>query len=211
MERLKTGLETLAHQHSALVQSLVAHSHFDPASLRRGTLPTAREDDEVVASPKSAFSTVRSSHRLSSHSELSVWYDAIENDGAEEFVLEDPPPEESQASQLSDAPSTIQPSTSISSQFSYIGTSDDDSDSDDVLTAEAETAPSTAVASLNEQSVVRRTHLPSPVVGDEGSLFAVLKKNVGRVCAMSSIVVPHSQLYARISPKLPYLCLSTSL
>lgn len=180
-------------QHSALVQSLTthshSHSHFDPTSLRRGSpLPIAREHDELVASPKSAFSTLKSSRRQSSHSEFSVFYDAEEFDGAEEFVLDDPP-EESQGSQLSDAPSTIQPSASTSSGFSSSATSDSDSDSDsdDVLTADAETAPSTTVTSLHERAIVRRTQLPSPVVGDEGSLFAVLKKNVGKV-SMSLLI-----------------------
>ncbi len=178
-------------QHSALVQSLASHSHshshFDPTSLRRGApLPIAREHDELVASPKSAFSTLKSSRRQSSHSEFSVFYDAEEFDGAEEFVLEDPP-EESQGSQLSDPPSTMQPSASTSSGFSSSATSDDDSDSDDVLTAYAETAPSTTVTSLHERAIVRRTQLPSPVVGDEGSLFAVLKKNVGKVSTLSLV------------------------
>lgn len=33
-----------------------------------------------------------------------------------------------------------------------------------------------------ETAVVRRTKLPAPTSGEEGSLFSVLKKNVGKVC-----------------------------
>ena len=35
--------------------------------------------------------------------------------------------------------------------------------------------------STEQKAIIRRTQLPSPPVGDEGSLFAVLKKNVGKV------------------------------
>lgn len=36
-------------------------------------------------------------------------------------------------------------------------------------------------SSLDSKQVVRRMLLPSGPVGDEGSLFAVLKKNIGKV------------------------------
>ncbi|KAI0095308.1 Oxysterol-binding protein-domain-containing protein [Irpex rosettiformis] len=210
VERLKAGLETLKYQHSALVQSLVVHSHFDPSSLRRGSpLSTAREDEEVLSSPHSAFSTLRASRRLSSHSELSVWYDAEEFDGAEEFVLEDPLPEESQGSQISDAPSAIQPTASTTSEFSYDVTSDDDdSDSEDEITmAEAEAAMCTAVTIRDEKPIVRRNQLPSPVVGDEGSLFAVLKKNVGKDLAQVTLPVSFNEpltLLQRLAEEIEY-------
>jgi oxysterol-binding protein-related protein 3/6/7 len=170
---------------------------MDAVSLRRGSpLPTAREDDEVTT-PTSAYSTLRSSRRQSTLSELSVWYDAPEFDGAEEFILEDQPAEDSLGSQFSEALSTGLASASSTSGFSSNSTSDSDSNSGDETPNDIETADTSETSPSQEQVIVRRTQLPSPVVGDEGSLFAVLKKNVGKVSIAVQVLgcISHSCVY----------------
>lgn len=168
---------------------------MDTASLRRGSpLPTAREDDEVT--PTSAYSTMRSSRRQSTHSELSIWYDAPEFDGAEEFILEDQPVEDNLGSQFSEAPSTGLASASSTSGFGSNTTSDSDSDSDSELPVDVETAATSETSPSQDQPIARRSQLPSPVVGDEGSLFAVLKKNVGKVSI--AVLVPSCTTHCRV-------------
>lgn len=146
-------------------------------------LAVAREESEVPT-PSTGFSTIgRASRRLSTHSDGSIWYDAEEYDGAEEFVL-DEVPDDSQASKLTEAAANIEPPSTTSSTAN----TESSSDSSDVESfLEASPNSETPVDSYNIDSptameVVRRTQLPSPPVGDEGSLFAVLKKNVGKVC-----------------------------
>ncbi|KAI0348701.1 hypothetical protein BDW22DRAFT_1386317 [Trametopsis cervina] len=211
LQRLKAGLESLKYQHSALVQSLASHSHMDISSLRRGSpLPTAtEEEDEAATITSSAFSTMRSSRRLSSHSDL--WYDAPEFDGAEEFILEDQPPEDNQGSQFSDAPSvglvSNASSSSSSSRLDASADSDSESDSDDHTPTDTETAATSQASASGEQAVVRRTFLPSPIVGDEGSLFAVLKKNVGKDLAQVTLPVSFNEpltLLQRLAEELEY-------
>ncbi|KAI0706084.1 Oxysterol-binding protein-domain-containing protein [Cytidiella melzeri] len=207
MHRLQNGLETLKFQHSALVQSLAAHSlsHVDIASLRRGSpLPTAREYDEMTT-PKSSLSTIRSSHRESSHSEF--WFDAPEFDGAEEFVMEEQAPEESQDSQFSSATNADIACASNTSEFSSSATSDSESDSEDEPAADSETVATSGTSRFRGQPILRRTQLPSPVVGDEGSLFAVLKKNVGKDLAQVTLPVSFNEpltLLQRLAEEIEY-------
>lgn len=50
----------------------------------------------------------------------------------------------------------------------------------------------------DHSAVVRRKQLPSPVTGDEGSLFAILKKNVGKVRMSTSPINLHLDHHHRI-------------
>jgi hypothetical protein len=95
------------------------------------------------------------------------WFDAEDNIG-EEFVLEDPTPDEEKARPILQSGS--------SSLHGYESASSDEEDIVPLRTT-AETDPF-----VQARQVVRRTYLPSGNVGDEGSLFATLKKNVGKVC-----------------------------
>ena len=131
-----------------------------------------------MITPRSAFSTLgHSSHRLSSQSEPSIWFDAQEYDGAEEFVLDESHPEDAQTSQFPDAPIVKTPSVFSAGTPSSQAESDSDSESDSGSILPSRANPDQS----QDKVIVRRTQLPSPVVGDEGSLFAVLKKNVGKV------------------------------
>ena len=107
------------------------------------------------------------------HSDGSVWYDAPEFDGAEEFVLDGTPGEETQGSQLSyvDSPTLMEEEDEITETES----------GSEMAEEELRRAMSPTPGMVNGEAISRRLELPSPPVGDEGSLFAVLKKNVGKV------------------------------
>ena len=94
------------------------------------------------------------------------WFDAEDNFG-EEFLLEDPTPEEEKTRLVSQS--------RHSSLHEYGSASSDEEDHISLKAVRNNDSSSHA------RQVVRRTRLPSGPVGDEGSLFATLKKNVGKV------------------------------
>ncbi len=182
---MQVALEALKYQHSALVQSFAALTHVDQGSSLRASLPTAKEEEEMHT-PSTGFSTLgRASQRLSSQSESSVWFDAPEYDGAEEFVM-DEPEEDSNLSKLIEGTSADIPTGSTEKTDQESESSDAESD---LGQEESRTQPTDdlEVELTTDQTVTHRTQLPSPPVGDEGSLFAVLKKNVGKVEPESSL------------------------
>ena len=184
MQRLQTGLKSLQYQHSALIQAL--HSHIEPGpSLRTSPLLATANEEEELHTPASTFSTLgrmsNKSHRLSVQSDASVWFDAPEYDVAEEYVMvDDSLVEDGQGSKISEVTSP-----GVESML----TTDADRESNNTGDSETDTEVGIPVGSPELQhfsqddahSIVRRTQLPSPPVGDEGSLFSVLKKNVGKV------------------------------
>ena len=181
---MQTVLQSLKYQHTALVQSLYATADSGHAHRASPLLATAREEEEIHT-PVSSHSTIgRLSNRFSIQSESSVWYDAAEFDGAEEFLIDDSPGDDSRNSNPSEILSpSLSTSTSTSAQES--AESDSESDSSDcqqpaVEPEQPQLESATSIVS-EMQAIVRRTQLPSPPVGDEGSLFTVLKKNVGKV------------------------------
>ena len=114
---------------------------------------------------------------FSSHSgDGSVWFDAEEYDGPEEYVLDVTPAEEHDRPFPAGSHMTAQTDiTETTEAGSSVGA---DTDSESEVAVEAQVAS----RAPEELAVVqRRTALPSDPVGDEGSLFAVLKKNVGKV------------------------------
>lgn len=171
LQRINLALESLKTQHAALLCSL----HGDAATTIGKSSPfsaTAEENPEELL-PVSRFSTAftRRSKIASSVSSLSdgapvEWFDAQDNVG-EEFVLEDPTPDEEKG------PPNLQSGSSSYNEYESSSSEDE------------ETTPyrfKTALdAELLARQITRRTRLPSGPVGDEGSLFTVLKKNVGKV------------------------------
>lgn len=99
-----------------------------------------------------------------------VWYDASE--GGDEFFLD-----------VNDASQTDEPleyrHSDVEEEEEAEVVADEGSDDEPVV----EIAP---IAAKSDVMTVRRTRLPSPNNGEEGSLFAVLKKNVGKVSHFSS-------------------------
>jgi hypothetical protein len=114
------------------------------------------------------------SRRTSTASGLSVWYDAPEPDGALEFVM-DSAPSGSRFADEGEAPTEQ-------------GDEEDEGDDTDEESNEQPSTPPADVGGGDAKAaeraatqIVRRTQLPSGPVADEGSLFSVLKKNVGKV------------------------------
>jgi hypothetical protein len=108
-----------------------------------------------------------------------MWFDA--SDGADEFFLDADENESSVARTLDEKHSD----------------GEEEEEGEDVVDGESSEDEPEAVAPLESSpsaipssAVVRRTKLPAPNTGEEGSLFAVLKKNVGkaRLCCFSYFV-----------------------
>lgn len=176
LHRLQTSLDALKYQHAALANLIPVLNPADTgfSTARTSPLPSTTETEEEPPSPEISLRGSKRISTMSNHSEGSIWYDAPDFEGAEEFVLE--------AAAADDIPSgkVSVESPSVTPEDEW---EDSDTDTEHSLpTASAPTAvvapPSTKETKLN---IVRRTQLPSPPAGDEGSLFAILKKNVGKV------------------------------
>lgn len=85
-----------------------------------------------------------------------------------------------------------------------------DQSSSDLNEESGEKQPSPQSLKTDARAIVRRTCLPSPVVGDQGSLFAVLKKNIGKVSASSLPLSCACSFLRRIYQPSPSLLLSMS-
>jgi hypothetical protein len=180
-QRVHDALENLKAQHSTLLKSFHSLALLDAAQSMRGSpLPITAEEEESASpqtySPSASFSTPHARKRTSiltttTSESTNEWFDADSiNDGAEEFILDIPPALESRH------PSQIMSNDSRSS----LGRSSADTD----IVGEPSRVPSESGTVDPKDLVVqvtRRTHLPAAPVGDEGSLFTILKKNVGKV------------------------------
>lgn len=178
LHRLQTSLDALKYQHAALANLIpvLNPSDLGYSTTRTSPLPATTEAaEEEHPSPKFSSSKSKRLSVFSNHSEGSIWYDAPEFEGAEEFVLEAAPAEETPSSKIS-----VGSPQSVPDELEWEGS---DSDTEGSVGGQAlQDAVSTPESPQETQkTVVRRTQLPSPPVGDEGSLFAILKKNVGKV------------------------------
>lgn len=180
--RLFAVLNTLKEQHAALAKAVSSISFTDgPSSSLSSSLvlpPRVDETEEPLhaESPASASTSLfRSGSKRASIATTtsdSLWFDAPEfDDGPEEFLLE---------------------STGADDQGpdSRMIDSNDREDSNSVDTDIGEETPKREPAELpaDPSRVTRREQLPSLPPADEGSLFTVLKKNVGK--DLSSIALP---------------------
>lgn len=183
-QRVQSALDALKAQHAALLKSMHNLTYIDANQSGHGSpLPGTTEEDEShpQAEGSSRLSTPRRSKRASIATTvsdtLSEWFDALDVGGAEEFIMGD-----------HTTPDGIEQASRIltNESRSSLGQTADSSVDTDIEDAE-KPIPSTfsvnAAAGLphNNIQVIRRTQLPARPVGDEGSLFAILKKNVGKV------------------------------
>lgn len=183
-QRINAAVETLKTQHTALLRSLNGMQGDATQPVARGSpLPATAEDQSEEFLSPSRFSTAftRRSQKASSISSLSdggpvEWFDAQDNVG-EEFVLEEPTPDEERG------PIVLQ--ASVSGYKEYESTSSDEEETVPYLSK-----PPEPDLTLQARQVARRTCLPCGPVGDEGSLFTMLKKNVGK--DLSTITFPVS-------------------
>jgi oxysterol-binding protein-related protein 3/6/7 len=187
-QRVRQALTALKTQQTTLMKSIYGLSPLETSGTHSGhpsPLPHTVEEeydqgqhDEDSAKFSLPFS--RNSKRASVDTTLTdsfvEWYDASEgHEGAEVFELDDSTPETEQPSRItSESQSSISPNDDTSSLDTDMA-SLDEKPSDK---AEHTPQPTTHDESMQ---IVRRTALPAPITGDEGSLFAVLKKNVGKV------------------------------
>ncbi|KAG5639369.1 hypothetical protein H0H81_003513 [Sphagnurus paluster] len=173
-QRVLSVLEVLKSQHATFVQTLSDVAH----STQGSPLPMTFEEDNRASSP---YGTPMSRHskRTSIATTISdsvnEWFDAL--DGAEEFIID---------TDGTEAPSRMLTNESRSS-LSHQDTSSTDTDMEE---DDFGHKPSTPTNVVNHENflIKRRTQLPSSPIGDEGSLFAILKKNVGK--DLSTITFP---------------------
>lgn len=169
---LTSHVNTLKTQHGALLSLMEM----------RSVTPTARAmSPHLGAMDLSRSRSVMSTKRHSMASEITsqMWFDASE--GGDEFFLD--ADDTGQTSGTADARHSDVEEEEVEEEV--VG--DDESSEDERAT---ETAP-TAVKS--DLSIVRRTKLPAPNSGEEGSLFAVLKKNVGKDLSTVSFPVSFNE------------------
>ena len=173
LDTVFSELIILREQHKQLSTCFQALLHLDGANRPLSPLSATMEEeaegnpDQLVNQPSPSVSQIFEHHRsptrasrLSRRTSIGTtdtsveWFDAV--DGPEEFII---PPE----------------SKDVEDRVVENG---DDSDS------EAEATGDEFVTSVGEQKkkeIQWRTKLPAPITGDEISLLAVLKKNVGKV------------------------------
>jgi len=179
-DRLQSAIAALKSQHKTL-SNLIPLADNNPPSVHGSPLPSTLEEQSEGIQTPSRFATSVTRRTWASVTSLSdgasIWFDALdEPDGAEEFILDAAPVEPGAADDrilVFDSPS-----------HSYSSGSGEESsaDTDD----EEEVARISLVVSdrgvrTGAHPVSHRTSLPSCPVADEGSLFAVFKKNVGKV------------------------------
>jgi len=178
VQRVLSTLDTLKSQHASLLISIQALAE---SGYSRGPspLPVTTEEDEQVDNqqvPASSLATLafKGSRHTSIATNLSdsthEWFDAL--DGAEEFLMDRQTTAEGEGNEQ---PSYITVNGSRSSLVDEeVNSVDTDSDghTQDIY-------PSPARAPIR---VTPRTKLPAPPTWDEGSMFTILKNNVGKVC-----------------------------
>ena len=171
-------MNTLKEQHAALARAVSSISYTDtpstslasslvlPPRVEEGEEAFHTESQSQTATSTSLFRSRSNRASVSTNTSDSLWFDAPEfDDGPEEFLLEPTGVDDHGPDSRIVDPNDREDSISI------------DTDIDE------ETPKHKAVELPSEPSqITRRTQLPSLPPADEGSLFAVLKKNVGKVC-----------------------------
>jgi oxysterol-binding protein-related protein 3/6/7 len=196
VQRVMAALDKLKVQHAALLKSLPAHPIPDSSRFMQASLPITTEEEEQPnqlehhGSPRLTSPTSKRSRRSSVSTTVSdsvhEWFDAL--DVAEEFVMNVQITPE--GGELSSQLFTNDTRSAVSHQEdSSVDTDIEENDKPPLLAGER---PGVITRPFNKTSaVVRRTKLPASPAGDEGSLFAILKKNIGKVCMFSKVVISH--------------------
>ena len=174
-DRLQLAIAALKAQHEAISGLIPSLDNIPPGVLGSPLPATVEEQSDGSRTPARFASPVARKTWASTVTSLSdggsIWFDAVdEPDGAEEFIL-DPPHSEAGA-----------PEDRIVLDGQSTSNASEESDTDDEEeVARLSLAVSDRVVKSSAQQLIHRTSLPSGPVGDEGSLFAVFKKNVGKV------------------------------
>lgn len=197
VQRVMAALDNLKVQHAALLKSLPAHPTFDSNRFMQAPLPITAEEEEQpdqleqhdsprLMSPTSKLSRKSSISTFVSDS-VQEWFDALE--GAEEFVMD-----------VQITPEGSGPPSHLFANDTRSAVSHQEDSSADTDTEEndkplsPDERPRVITGSPNETSgVIRRTKLPASPAGEEGSLFAILKKNIGKDLATITFPVSFNE------------------
>lgn len=176
LDEVKTNFDALKAQYSTLVKSMQI-SFNEATQQAHSPLPFTAEEEENTPSHRQRVTTAVTGISLrdsitSSSGSFVEWFDADE--GPQEFFME-PGPE------MSEPPSRML-STATERDTSSIDT---DFEEPDTLSSPVQEI---GYPSIGDLQVARRVQLPCLPPSDEGSLFAILKKNVGK--DLSTITFP---------------------
>ncbi|KEP54600.1 animal oxysterol-binding family 3 protein [Rhizoctonia solani 123E] len=180
---LTSTIHTLRTQHTALTTLLETRS-ITPVPARAMSPHLGTGVDLSRSRSVSGMSTRRQS--TTSEVTSQMWFDA--SDGADEFFLDED--ENENEGGVVDA---------VGEKHSDVEEEDEDevevvdgesSEDEPEVVPAPESAP---VAVVPSTEIVRRTRLPAPNTGEEGSLFSVLKKNVGKDLSTVSFPVSFNE------------------
>ncbi|KAG8762948.1 hypothetical protein FRC11_006895 [Ceratobasidium sp. 423] len=181
---LTSTIHTLRTQHSALTTLLEARS-ITPVPARAMSPLLGTAVDLSRSRSMSGVSTRR--HSMASEVTSQMWFDA--DDGADEFFLDADENEGGTIQAADEKHSDVEEEDEVEEVVG--GESSEDECETEAAPAVPETAaPATATPST---AIVRRARLPAPNTGEEGSLFAVLKKNVGKDLSTVSFPVSFNE------------------
>ncbi|CAE6473876.1 unnamed protein product [Rhizoctonia solani] len=177
---LTSTIHTLRTQHSALTTFLEARN-ITPVPPRSMSPHMGTGVDLSRSRSMSGMSTRR--HSTTSEVTSQMWFDA--SDGADEFFLD---ADESEGHGVVEAVRERQSDVEEEEESEEVvgGESSEEE-------CERELAPTAPVVVAPSTEIVRRTRLPAPNTGEEGSLFAVLKKNVGKDLSTVSFPVSFNE------------------
>ncbi|KAG6861216.1 hypothetical protein C0995_002565 [Termitomyces sp. Mi166 len=181
--RIQVALDTLKSQHAILVTSMQALAEISqpnqgspvPATVEEEGPSALHDPYPPLSTPVSRLSK-RASIATSGGESMQEWFDAL--DDAEEFVMDMPTPEEQLSKML-----VNESGNSVNQEDA----SSIDTDIED-LNRKHHAGPTSVPSAPEPVHMKYRKQLPSLPVGDEGSLFAILKKNVGK--DLSTITFP---------------------
>ncbi|KAF8633976.1 hypothetical protein AX15_001154 [Amanita polypyramis BW_CC] len=172
-------LNTLKTQHASLVTSLQQFSRIEPAYyLRSSPLPMTVEENSMALPVLPSLKHSRQNSFTTTSESINEWYDAP--DGPEEFVVHMDEQEPVELVASSDNRSSCR-----SEAFSC-----GDTDTEDDFANNQDQKGQEGQVQANPSQVVRRSELPVIAANDEGSLFAILKNNVGK--DLSTVAFPVS-------------------
>lgn len=172
VKEVRAKFDVLKAQYSVLAKVLQTSLHdLNPPI---SSLPfTPEEDIHEEAHPMRSSSVkhkpLRNSMAISVDESVVEWFDA-EDDGPQEYVMDVGP-------EISEPGSRLVP---LDEDNSSVDT--------DIGGYDQLSSPIPEEVHAGQAQVVRRTQLPCLPPSDEGSLFSILKKNVGKVGGMMCIV-----------------------
>jgi hypothetical protein len=173
LQEIRTNFDVLKAQYSALIKVLQTPLNDTPQQILSPLPSTFEEEEEKVVMHTQRVNTpvTRKSLRDSISDSFVEWFDA-EDEGPQEFIMD-------VGQDAFDPPSRMHSVTNdISADNSSIDTDYEEATTTSVSVTHGEST------SFGQMQVVRRTQLPALPPADEGSLFAILKKNVGKVCIL---------------------------